>query len=54
LNERYEAWVSEYEVQYKKNSKLLIIDVDENNFSEKKEDLGKVITKLDSVINGLF
>lgn len=54
LNERYEAWVSEYEVQYKKNSKLLIIDVDENNFSEKKEDLGKVITKLDSIINGLF
>jgi len=54
LNERYEAWVSEYEVQYKKNSQLLIIDVDENNFSEKKEDLGKVITKLDSVINGLF
>jgi deoxyadenosine/deoxycytidine kinase len=54
LNERYEAWVSEYEVQYKKNSKLLIIDVDENNFSEKKEDLGKAITKLDSVINGLF
>lgn len=54
LNERYEAWVSEYEVQYKKNSKLLIIDVDENNFSEKKEDLGKVITKVDSVINGLF
>ena len=54
LNERYEAWVSEYEVQYKKNSKLLIIDVDANNFSEKKEDLGKVITKVDSVINGLF
>ncbi len=54
LNERYEAWVSEYEIQYKKNSKLLIIDVDENNFSEKKEDLGKVITKVDSLVNGLF
>ncbi len=54
LNERYEAWIFDYEAQYKKNSKLMIIDVDDNNFSEKKEDLGKVITKLDSVINGLF
>ena len=54
LNERYEAWITDFEIQYKKNSKLLIIDVDENNFSEKKEDLGKVITKLDSVMHGLF
>ena len=54
LNVRYEAWITDFEIQYKKNSKLLIIDVDENNFSEKKEDLGKVITKLDSVMHGLF
>ena len=54
LNERYEAWITDFEIQYKKNSKLLIIDVDENNFSEKKEDLGMVITKLDSVMHGLF
>ncbi len=54
LNERYEAWIADYEAQHKKNSRLLIIDIDENNFPEKKEDLGKVINKVDSLINGLF
>ena len=49
LNERYEAWISEYA-----KGKLLIIDVDETNFSEEKEDLGKVITKIDAEIHGLF
>ncbi len=36
------------------NASVRSIDVDENNFSEKKEDLGKVITKVDSIVNGLF
>lgn len=49
LNERYEAWISEYT-----KGKLLIIDVDEINFSENEEDLGKVITKIDAEIHGLF
>ena len=49
LNERYEAWISEYA-----KGKLLIIDVDDINFSEEKEDLGKVITKIDAEIHGLF
>lgn len=49
LNERYEAWISEYEA-----GKLLIIDVDENNFSENAEDLGDVIRKIDAEIHGLF
>ncbi|HAW52220.1 MAG TPA: deoxynucleoside kinase [Flavobacteriales bacterium] len=49
LNERYEAWISEYE-----EGKLLIIDVDENNFSENAEDLGEVIQKIDAQIHGLF
>jgi deoxyadenosine/deoxycytidine kinase len=49
LNERYEAWISEYN-----SGKLLIIDVDTNNFSENKEDLGKIIYKIDSEIHGLF
>jgi deoxyadenosine/deoxycytidine kinase len=48
LNERYEAWVSEYD------GKLLVIDVDSNNFSENEEDLGKVIEKINAEINGLF
>ncbi|MBN8702132.1 MAG: deoxynucleoside kinase [Bacteroidetes bacterium] len=49
LNERYEAWITTYD-----QGKLLIIDVDDNKFSEKKEDLGKVIQKIDGEINGLF
>ena len=49
LNERYEAWISEYT-----KSKLLIINVDDINFYENEEDLGKVITKIDAEIHGLF
>lgn len=49
LNERYEAWIDNYDL-----GKLLIIDVDNLNFSEKTEDLSKVINKIDAVINGLF
>ena len=48
LNERYEAWISEYK------GKVLVIDVDSNNFSENDEDLGKVIEKINAEINGLF
>lgn len=49
LNERYEAWISEYD-----QGNLLIVEVDENNFSEDKEDLGKIINMIDAQINGLF
>jgi deoxyadenosine/deoxycytidine kinase len=49
LNERYEAWIQEY-----KKGKLLIIDVDNNKFSENQEDLGEIINKIDAEINGLF
>lgn len=49
LNERYEAWISTYD-----QGKLLIIDVDEVNFIESTEDLGKVINKIDAEIHGLF
>lgn len=48
LNERYEAWISEYQ------EKLLIIDVDNLDFQNNKEDLGKVINKIEAEINGLF
>ena len=53
LNERYEAFISTYETEHKK-AKLFIIDVDYNNFSEKQEDLGEIINKIDAEINGLF
>ena len=49
LNERYEAWITTYE-----GGKLLIVDIDEVNFSESKEDLGKVIRMIDAEVNGLF
>ena len=49
LNERYEAWISTYEL-----GKLLIIDIDECNFAENREDLGKIINKINANINGLF
>jgi deoxyadenosine/deoxycytidine kinase len=49
LNERYEAWISTYD-----SGKLLIIDIDSNNFEDNNEDLGKIIGKIDAEINGLF
>lgn len=53
LNERYEAFIASYEQEHK-GAKLLIIDVDNNNFSEKSEDLGVIINKINAEINGLF
>ena len=49
LNERYEAWISTYD-----QGKLLVIDVDDNKFSEKAEDFGKIIHKIGAEIHGLF
>lgn len=49
LNERYEAWISTYD-----KGKLLIVDVDNNNFKEDQEDLGLIIHKIDTELNGLF
>ena len=49
LNERYEAWISTYD-----QGKLLVIDVDNINFLENKEDLGNVISKIDAEVHGLF
>ncbi len=49
LNERYEAWISTYD-----KGKLLIIDTDNLNFVDNKQDLGIVIEKVDAEMNGLF
>ena len=49
LNERYEAWIGEYD-----KGKLLIIDVDDINYAENDEDISAVIEKIDAEINGLF
>lgn len=49
LNEKYEEWISNYT-----EGKLLIIDVDNMDFVDNKEDLGKIIDKVEANINGLF
>ncbi|MFT6844206.1 MAG: deoxyadenosine/deoxycytidine kinase [Flavobacteriales bacterium] len=49
LNERYEAWISTYD-----KGKILIVDLDNNQFPNNKEDLGSIITSIDAEINGLF
>ncbi|MGE4287452.1 MAG: deoxynucleoside kinase [Salinivirgaceae bacterium] len=49
LNERYEAWIGKYDL-----GKLLVVDVDNLNFSEKNEDLSYIINKIDAEIHGLF
>jgi len=49
LNERYEAWVSNYDLD-----KLLIIDVNNLNFNDNPKDLSFIIDKIDAEIHGLF
>jgi deoxyadenosine/deoxycytidine kinase len=49
LNEYYNKWIENY-----KEGKLLIINVDENKFGEREEDLGQIINKIDAQLFGLF
>lgn len=49
LNERYEAWVHDYN-----KGNLLIIDVDNINFVDNPEDLGDIINRIDGQLHGLF
>ena len=42
LNERYEAWISTYN-----KNKMVIIDVDDLDFVENKDDLEKVLAEID-------
>ena len=42
LNERYEAWISTYD-----KNKMVIIDVDDLDFVENKDDLEKVLAEID-------
>ena len=42
LNERYEAWISTYN-----KNKMVIIDVDDLDFVENKDDLGTVLAEID-------
>ncbi|MDA8900458.1 deoxynucleoside kinase [Flavobacteriaceae bacterium] len=49
LNERYEAWISTYD-----KGKHIIVDVDDLDFVESKEDFGKIVSQIDREIHGLF
>lgn len=49
LNDRYEDWINTYTI-----GKLLIVDVDNTDFTENPEDLGNVIEKINAEIHGLF
>ena len=49
LNDRYEKWISSY-----KMGKVLIINVDDIDFTANPEDLRFVIDKIDAQIHGLF
>jgi deoxyadenosine/deoxycytidine kinase len=49
LNERYEAWISEYT-----DGKLLIIETDNLDFTKNPEDLSLIIDKINAELNGLF
>ena len=49
LNERYDEWVASYD-----RGKLLVVDVDQNNFHNNPEDLGEIVNQINAEINGLF
>lgn len=49
LNEKYDKWISNY-----KEGNVLVIDVDNLDFVENKEDLGFIFNKIEGEINGLF
>ena len=46
LNERYEAWIQSYD-----KSNLLVIEVDDIDFVENKEDFQSIIKKIDSKLS---
>lgn len=49
LNERYEAWITEYDL-----GKLLVIDVNDTDFANNPKDLSEVIDKIDAILYGIF
>jgi deoxyadenosine/deoxycytidine kinase len=48
LNKRYDNWIQKY------TGNILIVDVNNLDFAEKPEDLGKIIAGIDSNLHGLF
>ena len=48
LNNRYETWAENYE------GKMLTVDIDEYDFVDDREDLGRIINRIDAEFNSLF
>jgi deoxyadenosine/deoxycytidine kinase len=48
LNERYEAWISEYK------GKLLVFNVDDIDFSDNPDHASLIVQQVESTLNGLF
>jgi len=48
LNDRYENWAENYE------GKMLVVDMEECDFVESREDLGHIINRIDAEFNSLF
>ena len=48
LNERYDTWIEKYE------GNKLILNIDELNIIDSKEDFGKVVSMIEAETNGLF
>lgn len=49
LNEHYNRWIDNY-----KHGQLLVIDIENLDFTENDEDLAEVLRRVDAQINGLF
>ncbi len=49
LNERYEAWISEYKL-----GKLMILNVNDKDYRDNPKDLSEVINKIDAELYGIF
>lgn len=49
LNENYNKWIDKYE-----DGQLLVIDIENLDFTENDEDLAEVLRRVDAQINGLF
>ncbi len=49
LNERYEAWITDYNL-----GKLMILDVNDKDFVNNPKDLSEVIDKIDAELFGIF
>jgi deoxyadenosine/deoxycytidine kinase len=49
LNDRYEKWISGYKL-----GKLLVVNVDDIDFTSRPEDLSYVIDRINANIHGLF